>query len=120
MTEFTCADRRLCVQKERVGDEYNDCGDGLDESDCGQYECQYWQAKCVSTGVCIHKGLECNALWDCEDGNNENTCGDQNPILATTPLPVTTLSSKTTGGTIFRFETVEESNEQTTMTGTNG
>ena len=55
MTELTCADRRLCVQKERVGDEYNDCGDGLDESDCGQYECQYWQAKCVSTG--IHKGL---------------------------------------------------------------
>ena len=118
MTEFTCADRRLCVQMERVGDEYNDCSDGLDESDCGQYECQYWQAKCVSTG--IHKGLECNALWDYEDGTSQNTCRDQNPILVTAPLPVTTLSSMTTGGTIFRFETVEESNEQTTMTGTNG
>ena len=44
----------------------------------------------------------------------------KNPILVTAPLPVTTLSSMTTGGTIFRFETVEESNEQTTMTGTNG
>ena len=75
-------------------------------------------AKCVSTG--IHKGLECNTLWDYEDGTNENTCRDQNPILVTAPLPVTTLSSMTTGGTIFRFETVEESNEQTTMTGTNG
>ena len=80
MTEFTCADRRLCVQKKRVGDEYNDCGDGLDESDCGQYECQYWQAKCVSTG--IHKGLECNALWDYEDGTNENTCRDQKPNIS--------------------------------------
>ena len=76
-------------------------------------------AKCVSTG--IHKGLWSVMLYGTMKMVLMRTPVEiKNPILVTAPLPVTTLSSMTTGGTIFRFETVEESNEQTTMTGTNG
>ena len=46
----------------------------MDESACQDYQCAYWQLKCVANGVCVHSGLACDGRKDCVDGTDELDC----------------------------------------------
>ena len=73
-SEFTCADRRLCIKKERVCDGYPDCGDISDERNCARGSCNSeWLLQC-GDGSCIDVRRRCDGYDDCSDGVDESDC----------------------------------------------
>ncbi len=37
-------------------------------------ECDYWQFKCVSSGICIDSRRRCDGNGDCGDASDEDGC----------------------------------------------
>ena len=73
-SEFSCADRRLCILNERVCDGYPDCGDISDEMDCPNGSCNSkWLVQC-GDGLCVDARRRCDGYDDCIDGTDELDC----------------------------------------------
>ena len=44
--------------------------------------CDYWQFKCVSSGICMDYRRRCDDFDDCSDGSDEMDCESENSIGA--------------------------------------
>ena len=42
--------------------------------------CDYWQFKCVSSGICMDYRRRCDDFDDCSDGSDEMDCESENSI----------------------------------------
>lgn len=68
MTEFKCANRKQCVNKNFVCDGEGDCPDFSDEKNCG---CLNNEFKCRGT-KCISNDWLCDGINDCPDKSDEH------------------------------------------------
>ncbi|XP_054168279.1 sortilin-related receptor-like [Oppia nitens] len=69
--EFMC-DNGLCIQKLWKCDRDNDCGDGSDERDCADHQCNENEFQCKRSNKCIPSHWKCDFDSDCMDGSDED------------------------------------------------
>ncbi|CAG2178352.1 unnamed protein product, partial [Oppiella nova] len=68
--EFLC-DNGLCIQKLWKCDRDNDCGDGSDEKNCSDHQCNENEFQCKRSNKCIPSHWKCDFDADCMDGSDE-------------------------------------------------
>ena len=58
----------------------DDCGDGSDEAECPDMECDGVTQFSCSNGQCINKSWVCDMEKDCQDGSDEEHCPEPGSV----------------------------------------
>ncbi|XP_066269352.1 transmembrane protease serine 2-like [Branchiostoma lanceolatum] len=87
--EFTCTDG-TCIFSYWECDGYDDCADGIDESDCDNLNCDLYYRPCANRSECVYSLYFCDGDNDCIDASDEHNCG---ACVAPTPESIPVVQS---------------------------